>query len=117
TGTRGAAAASAARATARARRGPARPATRNRAAATCGQAPGGSWHRRPAGLIGWASRNPGTHGEWLWLLPSGPDQVDLAALRGGPPAAILSAAPAAPRPESPEAAASVLCLPDLQEQK
>ena len=37
----------------------------------------------------WASRDPGTHGKWLWLLPSGPDQVDHAAMRGGPPTLIL----------------------------
>ena len=33
-----------------------------------------------------ASRNPGTRGGWLWLLPSGPDQIHHSAMRGGPPA-------------------------------
>ena len=32
-----------------------------------------------------ASRSPGTCGESLWLLPSGPDQVHDAAMRGDPP--------------------------------
>src|SRR5437867_9952696 len=34
---------------------------------------------------GVASRTPGTCGDWLWLLPSGPDQVHHHAMRGGPP--------------------------------
>ena len=32
-----------------------------------------------------ASRSPGTCSESLWLLPSGPDQVHDAAMRGDPP--------------------------------
>jgi len=32
-----------------------------------------------------ASLAPGTCRERLWLLPSGPDQVDRAAMRGDPP--------------------------------
>ena len=32
-----------------------------------------------------ASRTPGTRGESLWLLPSGPDQVHDAPMRGDPP--------------------------------
>ena len=35
--------------------------------------------------IGVASRSPGTCRESLWLLPSGPDQVHDAAMRGDPP--------------------------------
>jgi hypothetical protein len=32
-----------------------------------------------------ASLNPGTGNNPLWLLPSGPDQIHGAAMRGGPP--------------------------------
>ena len=32
-----------------------------------------------------ASLTPGTCNDQLWLLPSGPDQVHWAAMRGGPP--------------------------------
>jgi len=34
---------------------------------------------------GEASRTPGTYGDSLWLLPSGPDQIHETAMRGGPP--------------------------------
>ncbi len=42
-------------------------------------------------LFGVASLTPGTCRERLWLLPSGPDQVHHAAMRGDPPRRILSA--------------------------
>jgi len=32
-----------------------------------------------------ASRSPGTYGDPLWLLPSGPDQIHETAMRGDPP--------------------------------
>src|SRR5512140_500555 len=37
-----------------------------------------------------ASLTPGTCGKWLWLLPSGPDQVHHPAMRGGPPARMVA---------------------------
>ena len=37
-----------------------------------------------------ASLTPGTCSKWLWLLPSGPDQVHHPAMRGDPPARILA---------------------------
>src|SRR4051812_10856093 len=37
-----------------------------------------------------ASLAPGTCRGRLWLLPSGPDQVHQTAMRGGPPASIVS---------------------------
>ena len=43
-----------------------------------------------------ASLTPGTCSQWLWLLPSGPDQVHHPAMRGDPPRRILSQAPEAP---------------------
>ena len=36
-----------------------------------------------------ASLTPGTCKQWLWLLPSGPDQVHHPAMRGDPPRRIL----------------------------
>src|SRR4029077_7829313 len=36
-----------------------------------------------------ASLTPGTCGDQLWLLPSGPDQVHRTAMRGGPPYSVL----------------------------
>jgi len=37
-----------------------------------------------------ASLTPGTCSQWLWLLPSGPDQVHHPAMRGDPPGRILT---------------------------
>ena len=37
-----------------------------------------------------ASLTPGTCSKWLWLLPSGPDQVHHPAMRGDPPRRILT---------------------------
>src|SRR5574343_299973 len=37
-----------------------------------------------------ASLTPGTCSKWLWLLPSGPDQVHHPAMRGDPPVVILT---------------------------
>ena len=36
-----------------------------------------------------ASLTPGTRSKWLWLLPSGPDQIDHSAMRGDPPDTIV----------------------------
>ena len=36
-----------------------------------------------------ASLTPGTCKQWLWLLPSGPDQVHHLAMRGDPPRRIV----------------------------
>ena len=36
-----------------------------------------------------ASLTPGTCSKWLWLLPSGPDQIHHHAMRGDPPDGIL----------------------------
>ena len=37
-----------------------------------------------------ASLTPGTCSKWLWLLPSGPDQVHHPAMRGDPPARMIA---------------------------
>lgn len=48
---------------------------------------------RPAGLNGTgngkASLDCGTHGDWLWLLRSRPDQIHHSAMRRGPPSGIV----------------------------
>ncbi len=43
-----------------------------------------------------ASLTPGTCKQWLWLLPSGPDQVHHLAMRGDPPRRIVPQAAVVP---------------------
>ena len=50
------------------------------------------------GKMKMASLTPGTCSQWLWLLPSGPDQVHHPAMRGDPPGRILA------QPHSPPTA-------------
>jgi hypothetical protein len=60
----------------------------------------------------WTSRDLGTHDERLWLLPSGPDQVHRATMRGGPSILILTTgAKALPRTNCPNGYSNTLSGP------